>query len=55
MKVFYFSLTKGKKKNCLLYKSGRYVDGVEIYFKERNRLSIAKPITKQLTSVKKKV
>lgn len=36
MKVFYFSLTKGKKKNCLLYQNSKLVDGVEIYFKERN-------------------
>ena len=53
MKVFYFSLTKGKKKNCLLYKSGRYVDGVEIYFKERNRLSIAKAYNKAIDFCKK--
>lgn len=48
MKVFYFSLTKGKKANCLLYQTSRFVDSVEIYFKEHNKMSIAKAYNKAI-------
>ena len=48
MKVFYFSLTKGKKVNCLLHQTGKLVDGAEIYFKERNKMSIAKAYNKAI-------
>jgi GT2 family glycosyltransferase len=48
MKVFYFSLTKGKKVNCLLHQTIKFVDGVEIYFKECNKMSIAKAYNKAI-------
>jgi len=48
MKVFYFSLTKGDKVNCLLHQTSKFVDGVEIYFKERNKMSIAKAYNKAI-------
>ena len=56
MKIFYFSLTKGLKKNCLLYKHNDKVDGVEVYFKERNRQSIAKAYNRAIKfCIKEKV
>lgn len=48
MKVFYFSLTKGNKQDCLLHQTSKLVDGVEIYFKECNKMSIAKAYNKAI-------
>jgi len=48
MKVFYFSLTKGNKEDCLLYQTSKNIDGVEVYFKERNKMSIAKAYNKAI-------
>ena len=48
MKIFYFSPTKGNKKNCLLFKNNQEVDGVDVFFKENNKQSISKAYNKAI-------
>lgn len=48
MNVFYFSVTKGKKEDTLLYKTSREVDGREIFLKENNTRSLQETYNKAI-------
>lgn len=48
MNIFYFSPTKGKKEDCLLYQTGNEVGTKDVFLKEHNTESLAKTYNKAI-------